>query len=58
MFVAKDHRFIKRRYMKAIVVLAHPYKESFNHAIYNRVIETLEACGVTISIVMDSTRKL
>ncbi|MCP4266086.1 MAG: NAD(P)H-dependent oxidoreductase, partial [Candidatus Brocadiaceae bacterium] len=34
--------------MKATVVLAHPYKESFNHAIYNRVIETLDLCGITV----------
>ncbi len=34
--------------MKATIVLAHPYKESFNHAIYNRVIELLDSCGITV----------
>lgn len=28
--------------MKATVILAHPYEESFNHAIYKRVLETLK----------------
>ncbi|HAK45411.1 MAG TPA: NAD(P)H dehydrogenase [Spirochaeta sp.] len=32
--------------MQASVLLAHPYDESFNHAIYNQVSESLTAAGV------------
>ena len=32
--------------MKASVILAHPYSESFNHAIYQQVCSSLAACGV------------
>ncbi len=33
--------------MTASVYLAHPYTKSFNHAIYNRVLDTLERLDVT-----------
>ena len=32
--------------MKVSVILAHPYEKSFNHAIYDKVINTLEESGV------------
>lgn len=32
--------------MKATVILAHPYKKSFNHAIYNVVLRTLKENGI------------
>jgi NAD(P)H dehydrogenase (quinone) len=32
--------------MKASVILAHPYKLSFNHAIYNAVIDTLNSLEI------------
>lgn len=34
--------------MKASVILAHPYPNSFNHAIYNKVVEVLKTIGVTV----------
>ncbi len=34
--------------MKASVILAHPYKESFNHAVFNRVCGSLAECGVAV----------
>ena len=32
--------------MKATVLLAHPYRRSFNHAIYERINESLKGAGV------------
>lgn len=32
--------------MKASVLLAHPYEQSFNHAVYNQVCESLKSAGV------------
>jgi NAD(P)H dehydrogenase (quinone) len=32
--------------LKATVILAHPYKKSFNHAIYNVVLRTLKENGI------------
>ncbi len=32
--------------MQASVILAHPYRQSFNHALFARVVETLERRGV------------
>ena len=32
--------------MNALVLLAHPYPESFNHALYRRVLDTLDRLGV------------
>ena len=34
--------------MKASVILAHPYNESFNHAIYGEVCSSLKECGVEV----------
>ena len=34
--------------MKASVILAHPYTESFNHAIFNRICRGLAASGVQV----------
>ncbi len=34
--------------MKATVILAHPYKESFNHAIFSTAVETLKANNCSV----------
>ncbi|OJJ17007.1 NAD(P)H dehydrogenase [marine bacterium AO1-C] len=34
--------------MKASVILAHPYEKSFNHAIFNTVIESLQANNIQV----------
>lgn len=36
--------------MTATVILAHPYKKSFNHAIYERVINTLDDNKINIFV--------
>lgn len=34
--------------MKASVILAHPYEQSFNHAIFNQVCDSLNTAGVEV----------
>jgi NAD(P)H dehydrogenase (quinone) len=38
--------FAWRRSVQASVILAHPYPRSFNHALFARVLEVLEGCGI------------
>jgi len=34
--------------MHTLVILSHPYAKSYCHALYERVVRTLEACGHTV----------